>query len=81
MDKKFAGPMTLEERNALTKFQDLLEEKDVDYEDFDDSYLTRFLRARKLDIPKVWEMFKNFLEWREKEKVDEIMQVISIKIY
>ena len=73
--KKFAGPMTLEERNALTKFQDLLDETDIDYEDYDDNDLTRFLRARKLDLPKVWDMFKAFLDWREKEKVNEAMSV------
>ena len=74
-NKKFMGPMTLEERNCLTKFQDMLDEKDIDYDDFDENYLCRFLRARKLELPKVWEMFKAFLDWREKEQVDQALQV------
>ncbi len=77
-NKKFVGPMTLEERNALTKFKDAMDDKDIDYDDYDDNYLTRFLRARKLDIPKVYEMFKNFIDWREKENVDDVMSVSSL---
>jgi len=74
--KKFAVAMTLEERNALSKFQDLLDQKDVDYENFDDDYLIRFLRSRKLDVNLTYTMFSNFLEWRKKENIDNIKNVL-----
>lgn len=32
---------------------------------FDDPYLLRFLRARKFDLPKVYEMFDNYINWRK----------------
>ena len=73
--KKFNGPMTLEERNTLSKFQDMLDDKDIDYENYDENYLIRFLRARKLDIPKAYTMFLEFIEWRAKEKIDSILSL------
>jgi len=71
--KKFVGPMTLEERNSLSKFQDMLDEKDIDYDDYDENYLIRFLRARKLDLNLTYKMFTDFLEWRKKEDIDNIL--------
>jgi len=71
--KKFVGPMTLEERNSLSKFQDMLDEKDIDYDDYDENYLIRFLRARKLDLNLTYKMFTDFLEWRKKEDIDSIL--------
>ena len=66
--------MTLEERGALEKFKDLLEEKDIDYDsdENDDLVLLRFLRARKLDLNKALEMFNEYLKFREEYQVDEI---------
>jgi len=66
--------MTLEERGALEKFKDILDEHDIDYEtDYcDDMTLIRFLRARKLDMVKSLEMFQNFLKWREEQNIDDI---------
>jgi len=39
---------------------------------YDDMYLLRFCRARKFDIKKVEEMFRNLIKWRTENKVDEI---------
>ena len=75
IQKKLIGPMTLEERNVLSKLQDMLDAKDIDYDNFDENYLMRFLRARKLDIQKAFTMFTEFLDWRTKENVDDIKNV------
>jgi hypothetical protein len=37
-----------------------------------DAALLRFLRARKCDVDKSYDMFTNCLKWREKEKPDSI---------
>jgi len=39
---------------------------------YDDAYLLRFLRARKFDLEKTTEMWKNYISWRKTKKVDEI---------
>ena len=39
---------------------------------YDDTYLLRFLRARKFDIPKTEIMFKNFIKWRVDNDIDNI---------
>ena len=36
-------------------------------------YLLRFLRARKFEIEKVYEMWDNFIKWREDNKMDDIL--------
>ena len=60
----------------LQKFKEALKAQNViqNFEVYDDLYLLRFLRARKFDLEKTMLMFKNFLEWREKEKVDDIRE-------
>ena len=66
--------MTLEERMAVDKFKDHLDDKDVEYDEdkYDTKTLVRFLRARKLDIEKAYTMFTEFLSWRETDDVDHI---------
>lgn len=44
----------------------------TDWEIYNDLFLLRFMRARKFEIPKVYEMFTNFLKWRNDASVDEI---------
>jgi len=63
-----------DEWKHITKFLEFLATKKIqfDKEKNDESVLIRFLRARKYDINKTFEMFKNYLEWRETKKVDEI---------
>jgi len=41
---------------------------------YDDYYLLRFLRARKFDMEKTKLMFNNFLEWRQNNGVDTILE-------
>ena len=72
-------PMTLDEQKVLTKFHDLLNSKKLEYNSkiIDDSYLIRFLRARKLDINKTYEMFSNYVAWRKENNIDEIEVIIN----
>ena len=58
---------TLEEFKQKLIAKDLY--KPAEHSDF---LLYRFLRARKYDLEKSTEMFSNYIQWREKEKVDEI---------
>lgn len=74
---KFKAHLTLEERTALGKFKDAMDEDDdcdFDEDIHSDNLLIRFLRARKLDIPKTLLMFKEYLKFREEYKVDTIIQ-------
>jgi len=76
--KKFTAPMTLEERGAMEKFKDKLEnEEDCDY-DCDvhsDNLLIRFLRARQCDVNKAYFMFTEYLKFREKMQLETILTV------
>lgn len=73
----YTAPFTMEESTALNKFVDILKAKKVDYdqEKYESSCLIRFLRARKLDLNKAFEMFTNFLKWRADNNVDQIEKV------
>ncbi len=71
-------PMTLDEQKVLTKFHDLLISKKLEYNTklIDDSYLIRFLRARKLDLNKTYEMFSNYINWRKENNIDQVEVII-----
>jgi hypothetical protein len=74
--KKFTAPMTLEERGALEKFKDALEDDencDYDSDIHSDGLLLRFLRARKLMLDKSLFMFKEYLKFYESYNVASIM--------
>ncbi len=75
----FNPSMTLEERGAIEKFKDLLDERDFEYDEerFNNKFLIRFLRARKLDLEKAYIMFTDYINWREKENVDNISVYIK----
>ena len=77
--KKLAGtsmPMTLEERNALEKFKDLLEEEDdYDSDIHFDGMLIRFLRGRKLDLKETMKMFKDYLKFYDDNKIESLITV------
>ena len=62
--------------DALQKWKkDLTDQKVLEnFENYDDLFLLRFLRARKFDLEKTMLMFKKFLQWRIDMKVEEINQ-------
>lgn len=80
-NKRYLGNLTNEQTSIFSKFKDRLHENDssFDFNIYDDSYLLRFLRARKFDIEKTLEMFSKFLKWRIEFGTDEI-DVLYIKI-
>lgn len=74
MEGKLTGPITADENKALAKLKELLIAKKVEFNasKFNDYYLVRFLRARKLEPGKAFEMFSNFLKWRADNKIDDL---------
>lgn len=40
----------------------------------DDAYLLKFCRARKFELNKVIEMWSNFMDYRNENKIDNIVQ-------
>jgi len=41
---------------------------------FDDHDVLRFCRARKFELPKIQTMFTNFINWRQSEGIDDIIE-------
>ncbi len=63
----------------LQKFKDKIASENLtDLANYNDLYLLRFLRARKFDLDKTYLMFKNFINWRAENNVDQ-MEVNAIK--
>ena len=69
----FIGDCSQNQLNVLNEFKKVVyDEMGLPNPPYDDMYLLRFCRARKFDLKKVVEMFKNFIKWRTDNKVDEI---------
>jgi hypothetical protein len=86
--KVYSCPLTAEEEKLLEKFKELLMVKDIKYNrvKYDSSYLIRFLRARRYDLSKTYEMFVNFLNWRKEinldnEKPFELVEIDKLKVF
>nr|XP_037281716.1 SEC14-like protein 2 [Rhipicephalus microplus] len=60
------------EQAALEQLKEAL--KDVWQEQFTDAYLMRWLRARDLDVAKADDLLRKNLQWREKNKVDTLVE-------
>ena len=72
----FYDELNKKQFDALQEWKTQLIQGNVipNFEVYDDLFLLRFLRARKFDLVKTMEMFKNFLKWRIDMKVEEIFQ-------
>ena len=66
--------------DALQQWKQNLTSQNVlpNFDNYDDLFLLRFLRARKFDLEKTMEMFKKFLQWRIDMKVDELLGSFEI---
>jgi hypothetical protein len=60
--------------NILLQLKEkLLKDNIIDnFDAYDDLILLKFLRARKFDLAKTFEMFKNHILWRKTNDVDNI---------
>jgi len=63
------SPQQLE---TLDKFRERVKAMGSMKPQYDDVYLLRFLRARKFDLEKTTEMWKNYINWRKEKNVDGI---------
>jgi hypothetical protein len=86
--KIYSCPLRSEEEKIIEKFKELLMVKDIKYNriKYDNSYLIRFLRARKYDLSKTYEMFLNFLNWRKERNLDtdkpfELVEIDKLKVF
>lgn len=66
--------LTNEEAKAVESLVLLLDKKKVEYNKagYNSSKLVKFLRARKLDLNKSFEMFTSYLKWRKENNIDSI---------
>lgn len=60
--------------NVLVKFKEtiLVNKLLENFSEYDNSYLLRFLRARKFDLEKSYAMFSDYIKWRISKRVDGI---------
>lgn len=70
----FYNELNQDQYNALQKWKSNLTTQNIlpNFDNYDDLFLLRFLRARKFDLEKTMEMFKKYLQWRIDMKVSEI---------
>jgi hypothetical protein len=84
----YQDTLTKEETKAVDGFILLLKNKKIEYnsQKYNSSQLIKFLRARKLDINKSFEMFTNYLKWRQENDIDNISsfpftELDRVKVY
>jgi len=68
----FLNDCSPQQLEVLEKFRERVKEMGSMQPKYDDIYLLRFCRARKFDLEKITEMWKNFINWRKEKNVDAI---------
>lgn len=81
MESKSAAPsfpaeLTADQKSVLQKFSEYAKSKQSGVA-ADESTLTRFLRAKKFDLPAATEMWEGYLKWRKENDVEGIEKAIS----
>lgn len=74
----FRRALRPEEMEALTAMRN---SEPTLCEPWNDAFVMRFLWARKLDVPRAIELFKNHLQWREEFSIDEGVDLEAVKAY
>lgn len=65
------GDLSPEQEECFEGLKKIIQEENLTQDPrFDDFYLLRFCRARDFDLQKVCTMFKNFIQWRKDNNVD-----------
>ena len=68
--------MSPEQQDCLDKFKAWVEAENLTQNPWHkDYFFLKFCRARKFDLPKVQEMFKNYMKYREENDLDNIITV------
>lgn len=66
------GDCSEEQLEILAAFRNEVKALGLTDPPYDDHYLLRFLRARKFDLNKTLLMFKNFIQWRNDIKIEDL---------
>lgn len=72
----FYDQLNQQQYDALQDFKKQILDKKIleNFEEWDDLYLLRFLRARKFEVEKSLIMFEKFINWRKTENVDDLRE-------
>jgi hypothetical protein len=85
------GHLTEEQEEILLNFKALLaesdlytpevivNEKEVVPASYDDSYLSRFLRAGRFDLQLAFAQFKKTEDWRKSSQIDELYNEFDVQ--
>jgi len=68
----FIDDCSPQQQEVLSKFRERVKAMGCTNPNYNDVYLLRFLRARKFDLEKTTDMWKNYITWRREKKVDEV---------
>jgi hypothetical protein len=73
--------LNLSQLKVLIEFKQICLKENIipNFDYFDDYYLLKFCRARDFIIEDIVKMFKNFIEWRQKNGVDYICENFQFK--
>lgn len=68
--------MSAHQQKVLDEFKEWIEQNNITENPWHkDYFLLKFCRARKFDLPKVIEMFTNYMKYRTDNELDTIIQV------
>jgi len=71
----YPGDCSDQQLDILDKFRTKVREMGCNEPVYDDTYLLRFLRARKFDFNQTLEMWTNFIKWRKEKNVEEVCKI------
>ena len=76
---RYTGDMSEAQQKCLNEFKDWIEKNNITQNPWHkDYFFLKFCRARKFDLPKVKEMFTNYMKYRTENDLDNILTVSII---
>ncbi|KAH6927614.1 hypothetical protein HPB50_006165 [Hyalomma asiaticum] len=72
----YLGNLSVHQQAALDQFRQVI--ADVKKPSHSDAFLLRWLRARDFDVSKAERMYRNDVEWRKENGVDDMLQSYEI---
>ena len=70
--------MDEEQEAVFAQFKEWVAKEGIEHPWFNDSFLSRFCRARKFKLDKVIEMFSNYMQYRKDNALDTIVNVSAV---